>query len=179
MIRGTRVSLRPIMPGELETFIAQINNIETRGDYMTTRLFEPQKLRDDFARHGFISDAFTRLAMVDADDNLVGTLFHFTTRPYSTMREIGCRVFAEEARGLGYASEALRLLVDNLFDNYPVNRLEWCCDPRNTASARVAVKNGFRQEGVMRGIFFGRGEYHDSELYALLRDEWKVARRAA
>jgi len=31
----------------------------------------------------------------------------------------------------------------------------------------------------MRGIFFGRGEYHDSELYALLRDEWKVARRAA
>jgi ribosomal-protein-alanine N-acetyltransferase len=173
MIRGKLIQLRPLAPAELEPFIALINDTDARGYYMATRLFEPQKLRDDFAKHAFITNAFTRLVIADLDDRMIGTIFHFTTRPYSTAREIGCRVFDHAVRGRGYGTEALRLLVRNLFDNLPINRLEWTCDPRNRASAQVAQKCGFRSEGVARGVYFAYGEHRDAEIFALLRDDWK------
>jgi RimJ/RimL family protein N-acetyltransferase len=177
MIRGSQVSLRPFQPSELESFIALVNDSATRGEYMPTRLFEPQKLRAEFAEHGLVSDRFTRLAVVDVNDELVGTIFHFLTRPYSTSREIGLRIFDPASRGLGYGTAALRLLVDNLFDNYPINRLEWNCDGRNRASAQVAQKCGFKLEGVVRGLVFVGGEYHDAEVYGLVRADWMAARK--
>ncbi|MEO8507068.1 MAG: GNAT family protein [Betaproteobacteria bacterium] len=176
MIRGPVVSLRPFRHDEVEAFIALANDSATRGDFMPTRLIEPQKMRNDFAEHGFMSERFTRLAIVDVNDSLVGTIFHFLTRPYSTGREIGLRIFDPAARGLGYGTAALQLLVDNLFANHPINRLEWSCDVRNRASAAVAVKCGFAPEGVVRGLVFQMGAYHDAEVYGLVRADWMAAR---
>jgi RimJ/RimL family protein N-acetyltransferase len=176
MIRGPVVSLRPFRHDEVDTFIALANDTATRGDFMPTRLVEPQKLRNDFAEHGFMAERFTRLAIVDVNDSLVGTIFHFLTRPYSTGREIGLRIFDPAARGLGYGTAALRLLVEHLFANHPINRLEWSCDVRNRASAAVAIKCGFAPEGVVRGLVFQMGDYHDTEIYGLVRADWMAAR---
>ena len=175
MIRGPVVSLRPFRLDEVETFIALANDSATRGDFMPTRLIEPQKMRNEFAEHGFMSERFTRLAIVDVNDRLVGTIFHFMTRPYSSGREIGLRIFDPATRGLGYGTAALRLLVDNLFANHPINRLEWTCDVRNRSSAAVAVKCGFASEGVVRGLVFQNGTYHDAEIYGLVRADWMAA----
>lgn len=43
--------------------------------------------------------------------------------------------------------------------------------PANAASKKVAEKAGFAFEGLMRGCWFHRGEYHDLEIWSLLRDE--------
>jgi [ribosomal protein S5]-alanine N-acetyltransferase len=43
--------------------------------------------------------------------------------------------------------------------------------PGNVASKRVAQNCGFTFEGMMRGCWFHRGEYHDLEVWSILRDE--------
>ena len=53
-------------------------------------------------------------------------------------------------RGQGYASRAIRLLVQHAFDRLGVRRVEAEVDPRNVASQRVATRAGLRREGLRR-----------------------------
>ena len=52
------------------------------------------------------------------------------------------------------------------------------CDTRNSASARVAEKNGLTREGVLRADRLDvDGRRQDTALYAILRATW-LARQA-
>jgi RimJ/RimL family protein N-acetyltransferase len=71
--------------------------------------------------------------------------------------------------GYGYVSEALRALLDFGFTALDLNRVEADIDPRNTASARVLEKLGFRKEGYMPERWIVQGEPADTVYYGLLR----------
>ena len=71
--------------------------------------------------------------------------------------------------GYGYVSEALRALLDYGFTALDLNRIEADIDPRNTASARVLEKLGFRKEGYMPERWIVQGEPADTVYYGLLR----------
>jgi RimJ/RimL family protein N-acetyltransferase len=74
--------------------------------------------------------------------------------------------------GCGYASEALRALLAYGFTALDLNRVEADIDPRNTASARVLEKLGFRKEGFMPERWIVQGEPADTVFYGLLRRHW-------
>ena len=63
---------------------------------------------------------------------------------------------APDARGHGYAAEAVRVLADWAFA-LAVPRLLLSCDVRNLASARTALAAGFSFEGIARSAFQGGG----------------------
>ena len=77
----------------------------------------------------------------------------------------------------GYATQALRTVVDAAFRSLPVNRLEAQHDMRNPASGRVMEKCGLRQEGILRSRIRNKGEYVDVALWAILRSDWEQAQR--
>ena len=74
----------------------------------------------------------------------------------------------------GYASEALRALIQYGFDALDLNRIEADIDPRNAASARVLEKLGFRKEGYMPERWIVFGEFADTVNYGLLRRYWEA-----
>ncbi len=59
----------------------------------------------------------------------------------------------KSAEGQGYMTEAVRVVVDYLFEELQAQRVEILCDERNTHSANVARRLGFVQEGLMRNDF--------------------------
>ena len=71
----------------------------------------------------------------------------------------------------GYASEALAELLNRLFAEPGVNRVEAMCDVRNPASARVMEKCGMRREGILRQRVYNKGEAVDVLLYAAVRSD--------
>jgi ribosomal-protein-alanine N-acetyltransferase len=73
-------------------------------------------------------------------------------------------------------SEALQTLLDDLFLNTLLERIEARCAVENVGSQRVLEKNQFRKEGRLQGYFKLRGRRVDNYLYALLREEY-LARR--
>ena len=77
--------------------------------------------------------------------------------------------------GAGYVSEALQALLDYGFTALDLNRVEADVDPRNTASARVLEKLGFRKEGFMPERWIVQGEPADTVYYGLLRAYWNTA----
>ncbi|GER86283.1 hypothetical protein KDW_04450 [Dictyobacter vulcani] len=78
---------------------------------------------------------------------------------------------AEEHRGLGYGTEAHKLLVRYLFATYPIVRIETLTDSENKAEQRTLEKSNFTREGMMRQAQWRKGAWHDMVLYSILRQE--------
>ncbi|XZG70886.1 GNAT family N-acetyltransferase [Chitinibacteraceae bacterium HSL-7] len=74
--------------------------------------------------------------------------------------------------GQGFATEALRTLVDFAFDELALMRIHAHHMARNPASGRVMQKLGMQHEGVLRRHFIKWGQPEDMVLYGLLRSEW-------
>jgi RimJ/RimL family protein N-acetyltransferase len=68
------------------------------------------------------------------------------------------------------------MMVDFVFLTKDTVRIQAQTDPRNLASQKVLQKAGFIKEGVLRKAFFIRGEWTDSLMYSVLREEWKGPR---
>jgi ribosomal-protein-alanine N-acetyltransferase len=80
----------------------------------------------------------------------------------------------ESNRGQGFGKAGLASLLPIAFDCGLLNleRLEAVAAVENVASRRVLEGNGFRQEGVLRGLLVIGGRRVDHAIYGLLRTDW-------
>jgi aminoglycoside 6'-N-acetyltransferase len=101
-----------------------------------------------------------------ADGVLIGDV-GANLHPNRMQAEIGFTV-AAAYQGRGYASEAVRAVLDRLFTVQGVQRVSAECDARNTASARLLERVGFRREGLRPQFTWIKGEWTDDLLYGLL-----------
>ncbi|MEV6414659.1 GNAT family N-acetyltransferase [Kribbella sp. NPDC051718] len=74
-------------------------------------------------------------------------------------------------RGRRVAQRAVRLLVVYAFGELGLDRLQVEVDPENRASARIAIRSGFRREGLLRGGAVLQGERRDVAVYGLRQDD--------
>ncbi len=73
----------------------------------------------------------------------------------------------------GVTSEALKAVMDYLFDVVDVNRIESRHDTRNPNSGKVMMKCGMKYEGTMRSADRNNQGICDVSYYALLKSERK------
>jgi len=71
----------------------------------------------------------------------------------------------------GIVSEALKAIMDYLFDEVGVNRIESLHDPHNPNSGKVMQKCGMRYEGTLRASDWNNQGISDACYYALLKSE--------
>lgn len=71
----------------------------------------------------------------------------------------------------GITSEALKAVMDYLFDVVGANRIESRHDPRNPNSGKVMKKCGMRYEGTLRSADWNNQGICDACYYALLKSE--------
>ena len=94
------------------------------------------------------SDVEMGFGLFAADGELVGG-FGLHGRRGPGILEIGYWVRSDRA-GRGYATAAAGALTEAAFAHFPeVDRVEIRCDPANRASAAIAVKLGYRLDGVV------------------------------
>jgi aminoglycoside 6'-N-acetyltransferase len=89
--------------------------------------------------------------------------------------EIGFTL-APAYQGRGYATEAVRSVVEYLFAGQGLHRVSAECDARNLRSARLLARVGFRHEGCRRAHTWIKGEWTDDLLFGLLADQWRTSR---
>lgn len=73
----------------------------------------------------------------------------------------------------GIMSEALKAVMDFLFDVVDVNRIESRHDPRNSNSGKVMRKCGMKYEGTLRSSDWNNQGVCDACYHALLKSERK------
>jgi len=128
-------------------------------DFAETWFGAYERARRDGTREAF--------ALVDGDGEFLGLALVPRIDREARTAELGY-VVAPAARGRGVATTALRLLTEWAFAELGALRLELLIGVENPASKRVAERNGYRFEGVLRSLHFKQGLREDTELWSRL-----------
>ena len=75
--------------------------------------------------------------------------------------ELGYRI-GEKHQGKGYATNAVKLILDEAVNNHKLHRIEAGTSPDNIGSQIVLIKNGFQFAGRYNKFFYQNGKWHDS-----------------
>ena len=75
--------------------------------------------------------------------------------------------------GQGIMTEAFRAVIDYLFGQVGVQRIEAGHDPNNPASGAVQRKCGLKYEGTLRRRIRSNQGITDVAWYSILKEEWK------
>ncbi len=90
---------------------------------------------------------------------------------------LGYQIGAPYARQ-GYMEAALGLVLTHGFGPLRLHRLEANIQPENAASLALVRRLGFTREGFSRRYLKIGGRWRDHERWAILREDWRVARAA-
>jgi [ribosomal protein S5]-alanine N-acetyltransferase len=74
--------------------------------------------------------------------------------------------------GKGLMSQALKLVLKEIFTGLDLHRIEANIQPDNTASIRLATRNGFLKEGFSPRYLKINGQWQDHLRFALTIEDW-------
>ncbi|MCP4247438.1 MAG: GNAT family N-acetyltransferase [bacterium] len=185
MLRGKTLALRPAGLADLDLLTTWWNDpamVEGTPGRWPTR---PQELERRLAKKPDY-DARGLFVIVLADSLDAGeevpvgeiSFIKVTQPPVSRCFDIGYSIHPDHRRR-GFATQAGRLLIDQLFNSQPVHRIQAHCRVANGPSARALEGMGMSREGTLRSYVFLSGQYQDCYLYAILRSEWGDSGRYA
>jgi RimJ/RimL family protein N-acetyltransferase len=105
-------------------------------------------------------------------DKIIGDIgIHFIGDD-SFQSEIGCTL-SKEFHGKGFATEAMKIIIDYLFKTLDKHRIICSVDPKNSGSIKLLEMLNFRKEAHFKESLLINGEWTDDIIYALLKSEWK------
>jgi RimJ/RimL family protein N-acetyltransferase len=139
----------------------------------------PKKLEDvyDFikkiATEINIVDTWFQLVIISRETGeLIGDIgIHFLDIENKQV-EIGCTL-GKSQHGKGYAIEALKQVMEFLFNQLDKHRIIASIDPNNIQSVRLMERLGFRKEAHFKESISINGQWVDDIVYAILKKEWK------
>ena len=167
------VRLCPIEEADLDILRRFDIDPSAGGPCLSSGFRSPRARRRRWEEDGWLGDDSGQLAVVRPDGTLAGIVGWGSIKtggPDLGCLEIGALLFPEH-RGQGLGTAAQRLLVEYLFATTLANRLQAITNVENLAEQKALERVGFRREGVMRGLAFDGGRWHDGVLYARLRGD--------
>ena len=168
-IRGSRLLLRALQPGEIEE---EWRAMVAADPMVIAELPQEAGFKARLRRSGHLEDGWLDLA-IDLDGVSIGRIQTFVPPgralpPGTYDVGIGLR---ENARNRGYGREALALLTDWLFEHAAAEAVEAATDPANAAMRAVFRKVGWMPAGSRTEL--GR----EWVMYRITRQEWEAWRR--
>jgi len=166
------------------------------------RAFEPEdytltvKWRNDeeitkalSGNHFFVSQAREKKWVEDKsinDDNHIylaiclredGKMIGFTSINNIDCRNLkaewGGTIIGEKSLwGKGYATEAAKLMLEYLFEQYPMHKCYAYCLEEHEVTQKMFLSLGLNKEGLIRDDVFKDGEFKSKLLFSILREEY-------
>ncbi|MEM9130805.1 MAG: GNAT family N-acetyltransferase [Actinomycetota bacterium] len=179
-IRTERLVLRPTILSDAEAAY-QRRNLPAVARYQDWEMPYPRERAEQGVARLVAMDGPTdgegwSLTVVEADapETIVGDLY-VGIRWAGRSAEVGY-TFHPDHWGKGYATEATEAIIDYLFLEFGVSRVEASAHPDNVASLRVMEACGLVFEGLTRRSFWVGDECSDDILYGMPRADWDLWR---
>ncbi|GAC15021.1 GNAT family N-acetyltransferase [Aliiglaciecola lipolytica] len=134
---------------------------------------EADKLVDYFDSR-FSTDSGIRWAIREQETGeYIGSCGFTHWNKYDHSAVIGYEI-SQNNWGKGFASEAVAKIIDYIFSSdfhFYVHRIEALALPSNIPSGSLLKKLGFKLEGTLRGKCYWNDDFHDMDMYGLLRED--------
>lgn len=106
---------------------------------------------------------------------LLGMQTFMSNSPADLKIELGHIWYTPGAQGTGALTEATYLMLRHAFE-LGYQRVEWKCNALNERSRRVALRMGFRFEGIQEAVIIIKNRRRDTAWFRILADEWPTIR---
>ncbi len=175
-IETERLTLRALTPADSPEIFALFGSADVTRHY-DLATFETMDQAESFVRtmaDRFDSGLGIRWGITLRGDNKVRGTCGVVWRPHNHSAVLGYDLHPDHW-GQGYATEAVRGILDAAFDSlapFVLNRVEAFTYPENRASSAVLRKLDFKEEGLLRQWGFWKDSYHDLVCHSLLRADW-------
>ena len=175
-LTSERLVLRRFRQADLDAFVAYRSDPEIARYQSWEAPYRPGQARRLLAEleatHPDTPGEWFQFAVaLRATDRLIGDCAAHVRADDPRQAEIGFTLAAEH-QGQGYATEAVRRLLDYLLVERDKHRVSATCDDRNLRSAAVLERAGMRREGHLLESTWAKGRWTSDLLYAVLRREW-------
>ena len=90
---------------------------------------------------------------------------------------VGIYIGDKDFRGKGYGTEAMKLLIEFIFSEMNINRIQLFVFSFNERAIKSYKKNGFVEEGRLKQSIFRNGKYYDEIIMGLLREDYYKNKR--
>lgn len=170
-LKSQYVTLRAIEPGDIEVLYNWEN------DTANWKVSNTQTPFSRFVLEQYITssheDIYTakqlRLMICDHENKAIGNIDLFDFDPNHLRAGVGILIADQTDRRKGYASEALRLLVDYCFTSLNLHQVYCNITTDNEASVLLFQKHGFQITGIKKQWIRDGVKYKDELLLQLIR----------
>ena len=102
----------------------------------------------------------------------VGVASYLRIEPGAGVIEVGHIHFSPLMQGKPVSTEAMYLMMRQVFDVWGYRRYEWKCDSLNQPSCNAARRLGFMFEGIFRQATMYKNRNRDTAWFSILDREW-------
>ncbi|SRX76004.1 GNAT family N-acetyltransferase [Aequorivita antarctica] len=174
MIETETLLLRPITIEDNHQVFSYRSDIETN----KYQGFVPKELKevDNFIAKNPLEinqpESWFQLVIIEKSSNeIIGDIgIHFIADD-GFQCELGCTL-SKKHQGKGYATMAMKITIDYLFNSLDKHRIKGSVDPRNIDSIRLLERLNFRKEAHFKESLLIDGKWVDDIVYGLLKSEW-------
>jgi len=174
-MEGKLVRLRPYDKSDLDDLMKWVNDEDvTRflGSLMTPPLSRS-------AEEGFLGMAMTHsethkvFAIETLAGEFAGGIDLRVVDQIDRRAEVGIVIGFKDFWGKGYGTDAMKVLLKFAFGRLNLNRVSLRVFDYNERAIKSYEKCGFKREGLLRQDRFYAGEYHDTIVMGMLRQEFQ------
>lgn len=172
MIVGNKISLHAVEPEHLPILQQWRNNPEYRKYYREYREL-PMGHKQKWYESKILNDNSWEFFIIKpiGQDRVIGscglTYINWVHRTAEFAITIGDPSF----RNGGFGSDSLRTLIKYGFDELNLNRI-WCEVYSNNKAIDIYRHIGFKDEGTLRQAVYKNGEYLDSYILGILKQDY-------
>ncbi|HUH51900.1 MAG TPA: GNAT family N-acetyltransferase [Flavobacterium sp.] len=171
-LKGTSIFLRALEPEDLD-YLYEVENNMSIWELSSTQTPYSQFVLKQYIERSLSADIYglreLRLVIcTHLNHSPIGLIDLFDFDPKNKRAGIGIVISDSQNRGLGYASEALELLIDYSFEVLDLHQLHCDILSENTNSLMLFQKFGFKEIGNKKDWIFDGQNYKDELLYQLI-----------
>jgi RimJ/RimL family protein N-acetyltransferase len=182
MITGLKVELRPVSLEDFKRTYEWRNDEETAKLEAGSGFFRHshvpiEKIEDDYEKAikklDKREDGEFSIYTLGDNPKHIGLIGYRELNIVSRRCTVGIGIGAKEYWGQGYGTDAMKTLIHFLFQTMNLNRVQLDTWSGNIQAIRSYEKCGFVMEGRLRKDAFIDGNYYDTVVMGLLKEEFQ------
>lgn len=108
---------------------------------------------------------------------IIGSMNAHDINPFLKIGEVS--YFIDKSHeGKGIIGRAFEVILEELFEEYSLQRVFLRCATENTRSQSVAKRHGLKYEGTERRSFMANGKMQDLMIWSMLREEYDEKKKS-
>lgn len=173
-LKGERIYLRPLEESDAQKVLNATENQELRYITGTKGSFTLEQIQKHINNSKEDTSRYDFAICLSENNEMIGELSITNIDEHDRKADFRISMSAVELTGQGFGTEATRLVLNFVFKELKLNRLQLEVFSHNERGIKAYEKVGFKIEGVLRESLYYNEKYSDEIIMAIIKREYEA-----